>query len=341
MFYIVVCVAVIGLVTAGAILYAFGALSEGKRRSETVADGSIYIAILAVAIVIVVAITSPALLMLQPLRLRQVLNAEKAAKTPRQRFRGMIGIFLLIMGRFLIFLDSHISQNVQPAVCDGLLYTGDYLCEHVLGDLPVDRPCSRPVGVPHSNRYEAYFSVLVPSLTEISAHRFLIGYVYGRTRSQTGGLLQIWLLKRFASLLAIQPILLGLIFFSRRLWAEGGALVGAGGLTILFVEVYTRLKERRLSRGVPSPVSQHAVESFRKAARPERLALMEEESTSVVSSGRAARTRGSFASVLEMMSTTLAVVPSRYQEHGPVPLRTSSLLPHLFAPISHRFFFSD
>ena len=85
----VVSIAVIGLVTAGALLYAFGALSQGVRRSETVADGSIYIGILLLAIVINIAMTSPALLMLQPLRLRRVLSAEKAAKTPRQRFRGM------------------------------------------------------------------------------------------------------------------------------------------------------------------------------------------------------------------------------------------------------------
>ena len=93
MFYMIVCVAAIGLITAGAILYAFGALSEGTRRSKTVADGSIYIAILLLAIVINVTLTSPALLMLQPLRLRRILSAEKTAKTPRQRFRGMITIF--------------------------------------------------------------------------------------------------------------------------------------------------------------------------------------------------------------------------------------------------------
>ncbi len=133
--------------------------------------------------------------------------------------------------------------------------------------------------------------------------------MYGRTRSQTGGLLQIWLLKRFASLLALQPFLLGLILLSRRLWPEGGALVGTGALTILFVEVYTRIKERRPGRAALS--------------QPTNPTVLEEESTSIVSSGRAARTRGSFASVLEMMSTTLAVVPSRYQQHGPVPLRTS------------------
>jgi hypothetical protein len=92
MFYMIVAISVIGLVAAGAILYAFGALSEGTRRSESVADGSIYISILLLAIIINVAVTSPALLMLQPLRLRRVLNAEKAAKTPRQRFRGMVVI---------------------------------------------------------------------------------------------------------------------------------------------------------------------------------------------------------------------------------------------------------
>ena len=92
MFYMIVAISVIGLVVAGALLYAFGALSQGTRRSETVADGTIYIAILLLAIVINVAIISPALLLLQPLRLRRVLSAEKAAKSPRQRFRGIVGI---------------------------------------------------------------------------------------------------------------------------------------------------------------------------------------------------------------------------------------------------------
>lgn len=163
--------------------------------------------------------------------------------------------------------------------------------------------------------------------------------MYGRTRSQTGGLLQIWLLKRFASLLALQPILLGLILLSRRLWAEGITLVGVGVATIFFVELYTRLKERRPGQAALSPVSQHAVESFRRAAKPNNPVVLEEESTSIVSSGRAARTRGSFASVLEMMSTTLAVVPSQYQEHGPVPLRTSSSSPSvLFCSDSQHFY---
>jgi hypothetical protein len=204
------------------------------------------------------------------------------------------------------------------------LHTRLHLCEHVRDDFPIDRSSSRRIDSPYSSRYDTCFPFRSSTLIGGSAHRFLIGYVYGRTRSQTGGLLQIWLLKRFASLLALQPILLGLILLSRRLWPEGSALIATGIVTIFFVEVYTRLKERQPGRGALSPVSQHALESFRKAARPSRLTIPEEESTSIVSSGRAARTRGSFASVLEMMSMTLAVVPSQYQQHGPVPIRTSS-----------------
>lgn len=95
MFYMIVAVPVIGLVSAGALLFAFDAMSRGQRSSETIADGSTYIAILLLAIVIIIAITSPALLILQPLRLRSVLRAEIAAKTPRQRFRGVLVCFSL------------------------------------------------------------------------------------------------------------------------------------------------------------------------------------------------------------------------------------------------------
>jgi hypothetical protein len=134
-----------------------------------------------------------------------------------------------------------------------------------------------------------------------------------------------------ASLIALQPILLGLILLTRRIWPEGSALIAVGIVIIIFVKVYTHIKERQPGRGALSPVALHALESFRKAAQPDRPAVLDEESTSLVSSGRGARTRGSFASVLEMMTTTLAVVPTHYQQHGPVPIRTFS--PFLSHPV--------
>ena len=48
-----------------------------------------------------------------------------------------------------------------------------------------------------------------------------------------------------------------------------------------------------------------------QAAQPSNAAVLEEGSTSIVNPGYTARTRGIFVSVLEMMSTTLAVVTSR------------------------------
>lgn len=88
MFYLVTAIAAVWLIAAGALLYAFGALSTDTRRTQTLADGSIYISVLILAIIINVAIAAPALLLLQPFRLRRVLRAQREAVTPRQRFRG-------------------------------------------------------------------------------------------------------------------------------------------------------------------------------------------------------------------------------------------------------------
>jgi calcium permeable stress-gated cation channel len=153
-----------------------------------------------------------------------------------------------------------------------------------------------------------------------SAHRFLIGYVYGRTRSQTGGLLQIWLIKRFGTLLAFQPLVLGLIFLSRRLWIEGGVLCGTAAFVVVFVEAYCWWRTRLPGRKSLSNVTKDSLDTFYKAAKPKGLREIDEESTSLVSSSRATRMRGSFASILDMMSMTLAVMPSPSQTRGPVPL---------------------
>lgn len=146
--------------------------------------------------------------------------------------------------------------------------------------------------------------------------------MYARTHSQTGGLLQIWLLRRFGTLLSFQPILLGLIFLSREFWIEGGVLVGAGVCVIIFVESYASLKTRTHGRKALSPITQDSLTNFTNATKPGQRSLLESESTSLFSSARGTRTRGSMASVLEMMSLTLAVMPSPSLSRGPVPLRT-------------------
>lgn len=152
-----------------------------------------------------------------------------------------------------------------------------------------------------------------------TAHRFLVGYVYGRLDAQTGGVLQIWLLRRFATVVSFQPILLGLIYLTRRLFVEGGLLIGIGLAAVICVEVYASRKTKLPGRGSLSAVTQNALDTFENSARPPRHRSPEDERTSLVSSQRV-RARGSFASVLEMMSLTLAVMPAPHHNRDPVPL---------------------
>ena len=138
--------------------------------------------------------------------------------------------------------------------------------------------------------------------------------------------MQLFMLRRFALLLALQPLVLGLILLSRRLWPEAGALLGTSAAVALFVELFCGLKTREAGIRALSPVTRNSVETFRTAARPARRPNVDEESVSLVSSDKVTRSRGSMASVLEMMSITLAVIPSPSQARGPVPLRECRLL---------------
>lgn len=167
--------------------------------------------------------------------------------------------------------------------------------------------------------------LLSQTFTNTIAHRFLVGYVYVRTHSQTGGIIYIWLLKRLGTLLSLQPICLGLILLSREFWIEGGILVGTGVLVILFVEAFVVAKNRKQSRKSLAPTTQNSLDTFAgqaKNADPHS----EDEQGSLFSGSQTTRARGSMASVLEMMSLTLAVMPSSSQIRGPVPLSKSRRL---------------
>ncbi len=136
--------------------------------------------------------------------------------------------------------------------------------------------------------------------------------------------MQIWLLKRLGTLLSFQPILLGLIFLDRRIWIEGGILAGTGVVIILFVEIYTTMRLRLPGRRSLSPITRDSLDHFASAA--DRYRVDESEGTTNDSITRGPLVRGSMASVLEMMSLTLAVEPSAPTYRGPIPLRKSRFL---------------
>ncbi|KAJ3721861.1 hypothetical protein C8R42DRAFT_709961 [Lentinula raphanica] len=286
-FFITVVVGLL-LLTIGGLLFAMEAFSTGTTPAKAVANGSIYMTALAMTMILQIAIIFPGLLLLQPHRLWNVVRAEKNAITPRQRFR-----------------------SVYPRAYDPSMAMGACI-----------------LAIVFASTFSLIFPLIGPAVVVLLflmliAHRFLIGYVYARTLSQTGGLLQLWLLRRFATLLAFQPILLGLIYLSRKVWIEGGVLIGTGLVVIIFVEIYATWKTRLPGRSSLSPITKDSLATFRNAARASKRTSVDEASTGTGVLG--GRTRGSMASVLEMMSLTLAVMPSSSPTQSPVPLQTETL----------------
>lgn len=328
-FWILTIVALIWTFAIGAVLFAMGAFNTGVLESATVANGAIYMSAFALMLIMNVAVIFPALLLLQPIRLWQVIRAEREAVTPRQRFRGNYSHQKLLNTFFelIVTISAVYPRTYDPTYATGCCVLAVLLASAFSLIFPLLAPGAVVLLFLTLIGTFDYFQNLIfrndkySSLIFLeSAHRFLIGYVYGRTHSQTGGLLSLWLLKRFGTILAFQPLILGLILLSRRLWIEGGILCGVALFVALFVETYCTWRTRLAGRRSLSPITKDSLDTFTKTARPTACPDSDEESTSLVSSNRTTRARGSFASILEMMSLTLAVMPSTSQARGPVPL---------------------
>lgn len=87
-FFLLCVIGVMWLTAVGAVVFAMSAFATGSKRPSSVANGSIYMSAFFLALIFNVAIVAPGLLLLQPLRLKNVLWREQRAITPRQRFRG-------------------------------------------------------------------------------------------------------------------------------------------------------------------------------------------------------------------------------------------------------------
>ncbi|KAM6498584.1 hypothetical protein JOM56_006532 [Amanita muscaria] len=274
----------VGLIVATAFLSSIPAFTFKEATAISLADGSIASGILLLAIVTTITIIFPGLLLLQPVHLWRVTQAQRDAITPRQRFRALYP------------LTYNPSFSLGACIFGLISASTFWLIFPLIG----------PV-------------VALLLFLSLVAHRYTVGYVYARTHSQTGGLLQIWLLKCFGTILFLQPAFLGLIFLSRRLWIEGGVLLGTAVALTLLVEVYTSQKTR-IRRSPLSAFTQDSLSRFTEAATGGDRANLDEQDT--LDPGTP-KMRGSMASVFDMMSITLAVTPAQFQ--GPVPLRTETI----------------
>lgn len=179
------------LTAIGAVLYAVNAFQQGGA-GKTVADGSIIMTVLALALIINVAIVAPGLLMLQPFRLWRVARDERRAITPRQRFRGrssrsfcepffMYQVYLLLhllfaislaacVGRavlkwipdqpFISFFDSRLPRGIRPCVRHVVLHSRHYFCLGICSNPSVGRTGGDPAVASDTNRYVFRFSLI-------------------------------------------------------------------------------------------------------------------------------------------------------------------------------------
>lgn len=74
-------------------------------------------------------------------------------------------------------------------------------------------------------------------------------------------ILGLWTLRRFGWVLAIQPLIFGLILLSRREWAIGGASLGIAGITVILSELlpvgrYPDPSKRRLPKSLQETIKQ-------------------------------------------------------------------------------------
>ncbi|EJU01091.1 hypothetical protein DACRYDRAFT_108421 [Dacryopinax primogenitus] len=294
-FFILTIIAGIWLVTVSALLLGLEAFKLAWNQAGSVADGSIYIAVLALTIILNLACIAPALLLINIPRLWKVRRGERKAVTPRQRFRAMYPHF---------YNYAHATSFCVVGIIIAATFT---LLFPLIGP-----------------------AIVLLLLLSCVAHRFLIGYVYQRG-GQTGGLLQMWMLRRFMNLLGLQPVLLGLLLFSRQEWAIGAVLIGVGLGLVLLVEFHTVCNEWKIDRtddldqeSLRALASFHtAISDRREASEEVHLVPVCAPQSSVLPEVARPR-RGSIASILDMMAVTLPVMPSsrRSQE---IPLATEHI----------------
>ena len=91
---------------------------------------------------------------------------------------------------------------------------------------------------------------------------------------------------------------------------------------VVAVEIYCNWKTKLPGTSSLNTITRYSLNTFASAARTSNPQDFDDESTTPTSTARGhTRARGSMASILDMMSLTLAVEPSPSQQRGPVPLR--------------------
>jgi hypothetical protein len=148
-------------------------------------------------------------------------------------------------------------------------------------------------------------------------------YLHAPSQGFEAATLALWTIRRFGWVLALQPLIYGLIVLSRREWEMGGISIGVAVVTVVISEIVTAGLHPSPSRRKLSASTRKSLDDISVAMRhpPQSTQLSQPVSGS---SSLVLRPRQSTSSMLRRLTTLLPGL-SRLPPDCPLPLSTQTI----------------
>ena len=147
-----------------------------------------------------------------------------------------------------------------------------------------------------------------------------VEYLHAPSKGYEAATLALWTIRRFGWVLALQPLIYGLIVLSRREWEIGGISIGVAVVTVIISELVTAGLHPSPKRNKLSASTQKSLDDISHAMRHPPVPAQLTRAISG-SSSQILRSRQSTSSMLRRLTTLLPGL-SRLPPECPLPLTT-------------------
>ncbi|WVQ97737.1 hypothetical protein IAU59_004851 [Kwoniella sp. CBS 9459] len=225
-FYLLLFICVVVMLLIASLEYGLAGFRTGVQEGRIISDGAIFSTWFIFVLLLNLAFIVPALYLLQPIRLYRYLKTRQHAVTPRQKFR--------------VLQPPSYKPSYALAPClIAVFYASTLLFIFPLLCIPI----------------------LLLIYLSFVANRHMIEHVFVDP-SHSGTDLHLWTIRRFGWTLALQPLLYGLIMFSRNEWVLGAVSVAVAFVALTLSELLTVVRFRPSTRERLSPGSREALDEL-------------------------------------------------------------------------------
>ncbi|KAL1408466.1 hypothetical protein Q8F55_005278 [Vanrija albida] len=202
--YLISIVGGLWLIVSNTFKYPLQAYAAHSGVGRALADGLVFSACLPL-VVLILLVTLPLPLLVQPLRLIRYLMGYRASETPRERFR------------------LNYPPNFSPTITLAPVIAAIIFAQTLAGLRPL-------VVIP----------ALVVAYLSLVVHHRLTTKVYCLTRGGVSdGTTALWLIRRLGWTVVFPPLLFGLVVLSRKEWGIGAASIGVAAVALAASEYLT------------------------------------------------------------------------------------------------------